>query len=200
MIDPQLLRDNPDVIKASQEARGASVDVVDDAVAADAARRSAITSFESLRAEQNAFGKTVAKAPKDAKAALVQQAQALAAKVKEAQATVTEAEDAFDRVVRSIPNVVLPDVPKGGEDDFVTLRTVGTKPEFAFEPKDHADLGEHLGIIDIPRGVKVSGSRFYFLRGLGARLEIALMSLGLDRAVAAGFEPLITPKIGRAHV
>ena len=197
MIDLQLLRDNPDVIKASQESRGASVAVVDDAVAADAARRGAITSFEALRAEQNAFGKTVAKAPKDEKPALVQQAQALAAKVKEAQATVTEAEAAFDTVVRAIPNVVLPDVPKGGEDDFVTLRTVGTKPEFDFEPKDHADLGEHLGIIDIPRGVKVSGSRFYFLRGLGARLEIALMSLGLDRAVAAGFEPLITPTLVR---
>jgi len=197
VIDLQLLRDHPDVIKASQEARGASVSVVDDAVAADAARRSAITAFEALRAEQNAFGKTVAKAPKDEKAALVQQAQALAAKVKEAQAEVTAAEESFDRVVRSIPNVVLPDVPKGGEDDFVTLRTVGTKPSFTFEPKDHADLGEHLGIIDIPRGVKVSGSRFYFLRGLGARLEIALMNLGLDRAVEHGFEPLITPTLVR---
>lgn len=197
MIDPQLLRDNPDVIKASQEARGASVAVVDEAVAADAARRGAITAFEALRAEQNAFGKTVAKAPKDEKAALVQQAQALAAKVKEAQAEVTAAEDTFNSVMRSIPNVVLPDVPKGGEDDFVTLRTVGTKPEFDFEPKDHADLGEYLGIIDIPRGVKVSGSRFYFLRGLGARLEIALMNLGLDRAVENGFEPLITPTLVR---
>ncbi|PYY33523.1 serine--tRNA ligase [Curtobacterium sp. MCJR17_055] len=197
MIDPQLLRDEPDLIKASQAARGASVDVVDQAVAADAARRSAITAFEALRAEQNAFGKTVAKAPKDEKAALVQQAQALAAKVKEAQATVTAAEDTFNSVVRAIPNVVLPDVPAGGEDDFVTLRTVGTKPSFAFEPKDHADLGESLGIIDIARGVKVSGSRFYFLKGMGARLEIALMSLGLDRAVQHGFEPLITPTLVR---
>jgi len=197
VIDPQLLRDEPDVIKASQAARGASVDVVDEAVAADAARRSAITSYEALRAEQNAFGKTVAKAPKDEKAALVQQAQALAAGVKEAQATATAAEETFNRVVRAIPNVVLPGVPAGGEDDFVTLRTVGTKPEFDFEPKDHADLGEALDIIDIARGVKVSGSRFYFLKGLGARLEIALMSLGLDRAVQHGFVPLITPTLVR---
>ncbi|MFZ6990439.1 serine--tRNA ligase [Curtobacterium sp. RRHDQ66] len=197
MIDPQLLRDDPDVIKASQAARGASVDVVDEAVAADAARRSAISSFEALRAEQNAFGKTVAKAPKDEKAALVQQAQALAAGVKEAQAAVTAAEETFNRVVRSIPNVVLPGVPAGGEDDFVTIKTVGTKPEFDFEPKDHADLGELLDIIDIPRGVKVSGSRFYFLKGLGARLEIALMSLGLDRAIQHGFTPLITPTLVR---
>jgi seryl-tRNA synthetase len=197
VIDPQLLRDEPDVIKASQAARGASVDVVDEAVAADTARRSAITAYEALRAEQNAFGKTVAKAPKDEKAALVQQAQALAAGVKEAQATATAAEETFNRVVRAIPNVVLPGVPAGGEDDFVTLRTVGTKPEFAFEPKDHADLGEALDIIDIARGVKVSGSRFYFLKGLGARLEIALMSLGLDRAIQHGFVPLITPTLVR---
>jgi seryl-tRNA synthetase len=197
VIDPQLLRDEPDVIKASQAARGASVDVVDEAVAADAARRSAITAYEALRAEQNAFGKTVAKAPKDEKAALVQQAQALAAGVKEAQATATAAEETFNRVVRAIPNVVLPGVPAGGEDDFVTLRTVGTKPEFDFEPKDHADLGEALDIIDIARGVKVSGSRFYFLKGLGARLEIALMSLGLDRAIQHGFVPLITPTLVR---
>ncbi|MCJ1714236.1 serine--tRNA ligase [Curtobacterium sp. VKM Ac-2922] len=197
MIDPQLLRDDPDVIKASQAARGASVEVVDRAVDADAARRGAISSFEALRAEQNAFGKTVAKAPKDEKAALVQQAQALAAKVKEAQAAVTAAEDTFNQVVRSIPNTVLPGVPAGGEDDFVTLKTVGTKPSFDFEPRDHADLGELLDIIDIPRGVKVSGSRFYFLKGLGARLEIALMSLGLDRAVQHGFTPLITPTLVR---
>jgi seryl-tRNA synthetase len=197
VIDPQLLRDDPDVIKASQAARGASVEIVDDAVAADAARRGAITAFEALRAEQNAFGKTVAKAPKDEKAALVQQAQALAAQVKEAQATVTAAEDTFNRVVRSIPNTVLPGVPAGGEDDFVTLKTVGTKPWFDFAPRDHADIGELLDIIDIPRGVKVSGSRFYFLKGLGARLEIALMSLGLDRAVQHGFTPLITPTLVR---
>ena len=197
MIDPQLLRDDPDVIKASQAARGASVEVVDRAVEADAARRSAISSFEALRAEQNAFGKTVAKAPKDEKAALVQQAQALAAGVKAAQATVTTAEDTFNQVVRAIPNTVLPGVPAGGEDDFVTLKTVGTKPSFDFAPRDHADLGELLDIIDIPRGVKVSGSRFYFLKGLGARLEIALMSLGLDRAVQHGFTPLITPTLVR---
>jgi seryl-tRNA synthetase len=197
VIDPQLLRDHPDVIKASQAARGDSVELVDDALAADTARRSAISSFEALRAEQNAFGKTVAKAPKDEKAALVQQAQALAARVKEAQAIVSESEESFTSIVGSISNPIIDGVPAGGEEAFVTLRTVGQKPTFDFEPKDHADLGEALGIIDIPRGTKVSGSRFYFLKGWGARLEIALMSLGLDRAIAAGFEPLITPTLVR---
>jgi seryl-tRNA synthetase len=197
VIDPQLLRDHPDVIKASQEARGDSVSLVDDALAADTARRTAISSFEALRAQQNAFGRTVATAPKEQKKALVLQAQALAAQVKEAQATVTETDETFRKVVGALANPIIDGVPAGGEESFDTLRTIGTKPSFDFEPKDHADLGEHLGIIDIPRGTKVSGSRFYFLRGMGARLEIALMNLGLDRAVEYGFEPLITPTLVR---
>ncbi|TWX36305.1 serine--tRNA ligase [Frigoribacterium sp. ACAM 257] len=200
MIDPQLLRDAPDVIKTSQRARGESESLVDDAVAADAARRSAIASFEELRAEQNAFGKTVAKAPKEEKAGLVAQAQQLAAKVKEAQAASTEADTAFDRAVRSLGNVVVDGVPAGGEENFATLREVGTRPSFDFEPLDHADLGEKLGAIDIKRGTKVSGSRFYFLRGIGARLELALMNMALDKAIANDFTPLITPTLVRPEI
>ncbi|ROP78900.1 seryl-tRNA synthetase [Frigoribacterium sp. PhB107] len=200
MIDPQLLRDAPDVIKTSQRARGESESLVDDAVAADAARRSAIASFEELRAEQNAFGKTVAKAPKEEKAGLVAQAQQLAAKVKEAQAASTEADIAFDKAVRSLGNVVVDGVPAGGEENFATLREVGTRPSFDFEPLDHADLGEKLGAIDIKRGTKVSGSRFYFLRGIGARLELALMNMALDRAIENDFTPLITPTLVRPEI
>ena len=200
MIDPQLLRDAPDVIKTSQRARGESESLVDDAVAADAARRSAIASFEELRAEQNAFGKTVAKAPKEEKAGLVAQAQQLAAKVKEAQAASTEADTAFDKAVRSLGNVVVDGVPAGGEENFATLREVGTRPSFDFEPLDHADLGEKLGAIDIKRGTKVSGSRFYFLRGIGARLELALMNMALDKAITNDFTPLITPTLVRPEI
>ena len=200
MIDPQLLRDAPDVIKTSQRARGESESLVDDAVAADAARRAAIASFEELRAEQNAFGKTVATAPKEEKAGLVAQAQQLAAKVKEAQAASTEADTAFDRAVRSLGNVVVDGVPAGGEENFATLREVGTRPSFDFEPLDHADLGEKLGAIDIKRGTKVSGSRFYFLRGIGARLELALMNMALDKAIANDFTPLITPTLVRPEI
>jgi len=200
VIDPQLLRDAPDVIKTSQRARGESESLVDDAVAADAARRSAIASFEELRAEQNAFGKTVAKAPKEEKAGLVAQAQQLAAKVKEAQAASTEADTAFDKAVRSLGNVVVDGVPAGGEENFATLREVGTRPSFDFEPLDHADLGEKLGAIDIKRGTKVSGSRFYFLRGIGARLELALMNMALDKAIENDFTPLITPTLVRPEI
>ncbi|GAA1955359.1 serine--tRNA ligase [Agromyces allii] len=200
MIDPVLLRENPDLIKHSQELRGESPALVDDAVAADAARRHAITAFESLRAEQNAFGKQVAQAPKDEKAALVAQAQELAAKVKQANAEVTVAEDAFTAAVRLIGNVVIDGVPAGGEDDFILLKEVGEVPTFDFEPRDHLEIGELLDAIDMHRGAKVSGARFHYLKGIGARLELALMTMGLDRALAAGFTPLITPTLVRPEI
>jgi seryl-tRNA synthetase len=200
VIDPALLRDDPDAVRTSQKLRGAPLDDVDAAIEADAARRAAITAFESARAEQNAFGKTVAAAPKEEKAALVAQAQQLAAQVKERQARVNDAEAGFDHAMSRIQNIVLDGVPAGGEDDFVTLRTVGEKPAFGFEPRDHLELGELLDAIDMERGAKVSGARFYFLKGIGARLELALMTLGLDRALEAGFTPLITPTLVRPNI
>jgi seryl-tRNA synthetase len=200
VIDPQLLRDDPDAVKRSQRSRGESEASVDEAVAADAARRAAITSFEALRAEQNAFGKTVAQAPKDEKAALVAQAQELAARVKAAQQGVTDAEAAFTEIVGGIQNIVIEGVPAGGEDDFVTLKEVGTIPTFDFEPRDHLELGELLGAIDMERGAKVSGARFHFLRGVGAQLELGIMNLGLQRAIDAGFVPLITPTLVRPEI
>ncbi|HEV7957286.1 MAG: serine--tRNA ligase [Microbacteriaceae bacterium] len=200
MIDLQLLRDNPDAVRASQAARGDSVDLVDSALAADAARRNAISSFENLRASQNAFGKRVAAAPKEEKQQLVAQAQSLAAEVKAASQAATDAEAEFVRLVGSIANPILGGVPAGGEDDFVLLKTVGEKPEFDFEPRDHLQLGELLGAIDMGRGAKVSGARFSFLTGIGARLELAIMNMGLDRALAGGFIPLITPTLVKPEI
>jgi seryl-tRNA synthetase len=200
VIDPQLLRENPDVVRRSQEARGVPLSTVDEAIAADAARRAALNAFESVRAEQNVFGKTVAAAPKDEKAALVAQAQEMAAQVKAAQAAVADAEAGFAEKVGAIQNVIIDGVPAGGEDDFVTVREVGTPASFSFEPRDHLAIGEILGAIDMERGAKVSGARFYFLRGVGARLELALIQMGLDRALAAGFEPLITPTLVRPDI
>ena len=200
MIDPQVLRDDPDAVRRSQQARGASVTLVDEAVAADANRRSSIQEFESLRAEQNAFGKTVATAAKEEKQALVSQAQELAARVKAAQQASTDAEAEFTRIAGSIGNLIIDGVPAGGEEDWRLVREAGTPRGFDFEARDHAELGELLGAIDIARGVKVSGSRFYFLKGVGARLELGLMSMALDRAIAEGFTPLITPTLVRPEI
>ncbi|MEO6534219.1 MAG: serine--tRNA ligase [Pseudolysinimonas sp.] len=205
MIDPKLLRENPDAVRASQRLRGSSVDLVDDALAADLARRTAIAAFESDRAEQNAFGKVVAAAPKEQKVALVAQAQALAARVKAGQQQVTDADADFARIVGSIQNIVIDGVPAGGEDDFITLKTVGEKPvfdhaKFPDGPLDHLAIGEKLDAIDMARGAKVSGARFSFLKGVGARLELALIQLGLQRALEAGFVPLITPTLVRPEI
>jgi seryl-tRNA synthetase len=200
VIDPVLLRENPELVKRSQELRGESPELVDEAVAADAARRTAITAFETLRAEQNAFGKQVAKASKEQKAELVAQAQRLAQAVKDANHAANEADAAFQAVVQRIGNVVLDGVPAGGEDDYVVLREVGQVPAFDFEPRDHLELGELLDAIDMARGAKVSGARFDYLKGVGARLELGLMNMGLDRAIQAGFVPLITPTLVKPEI
>ena len=200
MIDPVLLRENPDVVRRSQEARGDSVQLVDEAIQADIERRSAITAFEELRAEQNAFGKQVAQAPKEQKKELVAQAQALAGRVKEAQQAANAAEAHFDDVLRRIGNPVIDGVPAGGEDDYVVLKEVGGIRSFDFEPRDHLELGVLLGAIDMRRGAKVAGARFSFLRGIGARLEIALMNMALDKALQNGFVPMITPTLVKPEV
>ncbi|WP_243076436.1 serine--tRNA ligase [Microbacterium sp. SS28] len=200
MIDPVLLRENPELVKRSQEARGESPESVDDALEADRARRAAITAFEELRAAQNAHGKKVAQAPKDEKAALVAEAKQLSEQVKQAQHAVTAAEEASVAAFARLENIIIDGVPAGGEADFVTLRTHGEPVAFDFEPRDHLELGELLGAIDMERGTKVSGSRFYFLTGIGARLELAIMNLALDRALQHGFTPIIPPTLVRPEV
>ena len=172
MIDPVLLRENPELVKRSQEARGHSSETVDAALDADRERRAAITAFEELRAAQNAHGKRVAQAPKDEKAALVAEAKELSAQVKQAQQRVTLAEEAAEAALSRIENIVIDGVPAGGEADFVTLRTHGEPRTFDFAPRDHLEIGEILGAIDMERGTKVSGSRFSFLTGfLGAHAD-----------------------------
>jgi seryl-tRNA synthetase len=200
MIDLAVLRDNPDLVRRSQIARGHDASTVDAALEADRSRRTALTEFEELRAEQNAFGKQVAKAPKEEKAVLVAQVKDLAERVKQAQQASMEAADAAASALAHIENIIVDGVPSGGEADFVELRSVGQVPTFDFEPRDHLEIGEILGAIDMERGVKVSGSRFYFLRGVGARLEIALMNMALDKALQNGFVPLITPTLVRPEI
>ncbi|MDA8863035.1 serine--tRNA ligase [Pontimonas sp.] len=200
MIDPQLLRDSPDVIKASLRSRGAEESLVDTALQADAARREAIAAFETLRAEQNVIGKDVAKASGAEKDALLATVKELSTKVKEASAHVTEAEDAAASALGALPNLVIDGVPAGGEENFATLREVGTIPTFVGEVKDHLEIGEALDILDMERGVKVSGSRFYFLKGAGALLEMALMQLGMKVALENGFVPLIPPTLVKPEI
>ena len=195
MIDIKLLREDPDRVRASQRARGEDERIVDEILAADERRRSSLTEFERLRAEQKSMGKQVAQAQGEAKQALLAQTKEMAARVKSLQAAADEAEQLLDTLVRRIGNVIEPGVPVGGEDDYVVLETVGEPRTFDFEPKDHLALGEALDAIDMERGARVGGSRFYFLKGVGARLEIAMMNLALNQAIEHGFVPMITPTL-----
>ncbi|WP_181312974.1 serine--tRNA ligase [Nocardioides campestrisoli] len=198
MIDPRVLRDSPDVVRASLAKRGAPTDLVDRALSADAARREAIVAFEERRSEQKQLGKLIPKAQGEEKQELLARTKVLSAEVKAAEAAQGEAEQAWQDAVRALPNLVHPETPEGGEDDFVVLETVGTPRDFAaegFEPRDHVELGRILGAIDLERGAKVSGSRFYFLTGVGAQLELALVNLAMEQAREAGFTQVIAPSL-----
>jgi seryl-tRNA synthetase len=200
VIDPRLLRDDPELIRSAQERRGLSSEVVDEALAADERRRHAIAEYERLRAEQKALGRQISRAEPAQREELLARTRSLATAVKEAEAAQSEAEAASAEVMRTIPNPADPEGPAGGEDDFVVLEHVGTPRDFAaesFEPRDHVELGRMLGAIDIERGAKVSGARFYYLTGVGAELELALLNLAMQQARAAGMVPVIPPALVR---
>ena len=200
VIDLRLLREDPDRVRASQRARGEDVALVDALLSADERRRSSGVRFDELRSEQKALGKLIPKASGDEKAELLKKTGQLAADVKAADAEQHEADEETKRLALQLGNLVHPDVPVGGEEDFVVLETHGTIRDFAaegFEPKDHLELGEALGAIDVERGAKVSGSRFYYLTGVGALLELALVNAAIAQATEAGFIPMLTPALVR---
>lgn len=187
-------------MRASQRARGEDVALVDSLLSADERRRSSGVRFDELRAEQKGLGKLIGKATGDEKAELLKRASQLAADVKAADAERDAADAETQELLQRLGNLVHPDVPVGGEEDFVTLETHGTIRDFGaegFEPKDHLELGQMLGAIDVERGAKVSGSRFYFLTGVGALLELALVNAALAQATAAGFTAMLTPALVR---
>jgi seryl-tRNA synthetase len=197
VIDLRLVREHPDVVRASQRARGADESRVDDLLAADAARREAVKRADDLRGEQKAASNAVRLARATERPAVLERAKTLAAQVKEAEETQRAADAALREAHLKLANVVHDDVPPGGEDDAVTLRTVGDVPTYDFPVRDHLEIGEALGAIDMERGAKVSGARFYFLTGPGALLEFALAQLAISRAVAAGFTPVVAPALVR---
>ncbi len=198
MIDPKALRDDPERIRAAQTKRGLSADVVDEALAADERRRASIVEFERLRGEQKTLGKQIPQASGEERQALLDRTKSLSAQVKKAEAAQAEADEAYRALVMTIPNPAAEEAPAGGEDDYVVLEHVGEPRDFAaegFEPRDHVELGRILGAIDIDRGAKVSGARFYYLTGAGADLELALVSMAMDQARGAGFTTMIPPTL-----
>jgi seryl-tRNA synthetase len=196
VIDLKVLRENPDVVRASQRKRGEDPNLVDTLLAADTARRSAIATADSLRAEQKAASKNVGKASPDERPQLLEQAKQLAEQVKAAEADQAEAETTFTAAHMAISNVIIDGVPAGGEDE---LERVG-EPTAIDNPKDHLELGEALGLLDMERGAKVSGSRFYFLTGQGALLQLGLLNMAIRLAADNGFTPMIPPVLVRPEV
>ncbi|WP_200171093.1 serine--tRNA ligase [Tomitella cavernea] len=199
MIDLKFLRENPDAVRESQRTRGEDPALVDTLLEADAARRSAIAAADELRAEQKAHGRTVGKATPEERPALLERAKELSDAVKKAGADEAAAKATLDEAHRAISNVVQDGAPAGGEQDFVVLEHIGEPPAID-EPKDHLDLGEELGLIDMKRGSKVSGSRFYFLTGAGALLQLGLLQLAAQKAVANGFTMMIPPVLVRPEI
>ncbi|MEV7727183.1 serine--tRNA ligase [Streptomyces sp. NPDC087917] len=200
MIDLRLLREDPDRVRASQRARGEDVGLVDALLSADERRRSSGMRFDELRNEQKTLGKLIPKASPEERAELLTKAEQLKQDVRAAEAEQNEADEAAKSLLLQLGNVVHVDVPVGGEEDFTVLETHGTIRDFAaegFEPKDHLELGESLGAIDVERGAKVSGSRFYYLTGVGALLELALVNASIAQATEAGFIPMLTPALVR---
>jgi len=196
VIDLKVLRDNPDAVKHSQKVRGEDPAIVDQLLVADAGSRAAITEFETLRAEQNTLSKAVGSAKGDEKLALLENAKALASQVKAADAKRGEAEAKTNSLLLQIANLIDLKAPVGGEEDFLVIEEIGTPRDFkaaGFEPKDHVELGKILKAIDTERGAKVSGSRSYYLTGVGALLEFALVNYAISSAVKAGFTPVIPP-------
>ena len=196
MIDIKFLRENPEAVRVSQRGRGEDPAIVDSILAADEIRRQAIVEFEALRAEQNLFSKSMGAAQADEKAAMLERGKELSAAVKAADARRSEAEEKSAQLTLLLSNLLDPAAPIGGEDDFVVLEHVGTPRDFSkdgFIPKDHVELGKLLGAIDTERGAKVSGARFYYLTGVGALLEFALVNYAISSAVKAGFIPVIPP-------
>jgi seryl-tRNA synthetase len=196
MIDIKFIRENPDAVRASQKGRGEDTSIVDQLLALDETRRTAITEFETLRAEQNVLSKSVGAAKGDEKAALLENSKDLANKVKAADTKRADIEAQANAVAMQLSNILDPDAPIGGEADFVVIEHVGTPRDFAkdgFVPKDHVELGKLLGAIDTERGAKVAGSRSYYLTGAGALLEFALVNYAISSATKSGFIPVIPP-------
>ena len=198
VIDQKLLREDPDRVRASQRARGEDESVVDRLIAADELRRRSSSVFDTLRAEQKELGRQVAQAKGDEKTALLARAKELAAAVKQADEDRESAASESAQLMLQVHNLVEDGVPEGGEEDFVLLEEVGTPRDFAaegFEPRDHVELGQLLGAIDIERAAKVSGSRFFYLTGVGALLELALVNMAMAMASDRGMTPVIPPVI-----
>lgn len=193
MLDIRYIRENPDVVREGARKKHINIDI-DRLLEVDEERRGLLQESESLKAEKNAVSKDIATLKGDEKADAIQRMKGVSERIKELDTRLSEVVDEFNDLMLRVPNPPDDEVPEGETDaDNVEIRRGGTVPEFDFEPRDHVELGELLDIIDIPRGVKLAGSRSYILKGDGVKLEYAVLMYALDRMIELGFTPMIVP-------
>src|SRR5678816_125665 len=185
MLDLNYVRENLDTVRAALKARKGDVQVLDDFAEADAERRRVIAESDQLNAQRNVSSREIGALMKDGKNEEAEKRRAEVGKLKEQIASLdhqrTETENRMQQLLSTLPNIPHSSVPVGeDESDNVEVRRWGTAPSFTFEPKDHVDLGEALGILDLERATKIAASRFAILNGAGARLERALINFMLD--------------------
>ncbi len=198
MIDVRLLRENFAAVSAALGRRDVDARQLKALLALDEQRRALITEGDELRARQRQLGRAVGAAPKDEKAALIAETKAVSARLAELEPAQADVQLQIDAQLAVIPNLPHPEAPDGHtDDDAVEVATFGARRDFDFDIRDHVELGEPLGLIDIPRAVKVSGSRFTYLKGQAVLLELALVRYAMDKLASRGFEPVIPPVLTR---
>ncbi|MBI2246648.1 MAG: serine--tRNA ligase [Armatimonadetes bacterium] len=200
-MDLKLIRDNPDLVRAGVRKKHRDVAIVDRVLETDRRRRELIQEVERLRAEQNKVSGEIARLPGDARERRIVEMREVSTRIKSLEPELKRLEEELERAVLELPNLPHDSVPPGKDPrENVPIRHWGTPPAFDFQPLDHLDLGTRLGIIDMERGAKVAGSRFYYLKGGGVLLEQALMRFGLDELMTEGFTPVITPFMVRPEI
>jgi len=195
MLDINLIREQPDLVRKALRDRQMEDAPVDSILKLDGKRRDMLTEVEALKAERNTVSREIGQM-KDAAArqAKIEAMRAVGDKIAALDKEVAGVEQELKAMTAAIPNIPDGRTPYGKDDsENVVLRTVGELPEFDFEPKAHWDLGPALGIIDFERGVKITGSRFYVLSGAGARLQRALIAYMLDLHIRQGYTEQYTP-------
>jgi seryl-tRNA synthetase len=200
MLDIKLIREDPEPFRAAL-ARRDLADRVDELLAADERRRDLTQRVEALRAEQNRASKAIGGAQGDEKQELIGEVAKVSAEIKELEPQLGEAETELNLLLASTPNVADATAPDGGEDDAVEVRRNHDEPPvFGFEPKDHVEIGAALGVLDVERGARTSGSRFVYLLGDIVQVQFALMRNAMDVLESKGFTPVIPPVLVREEV
>jgi seryl-tRNA synthetase len=201
MLDLNLIREKPDLVRTALKNRQMDPAPVDEILRLDERRRSLLTQVEALKAERNAVSKEIGKLKDPAeRQAKITAMREVGDQISTLDREVAEVEAELNSLTAAIPNIPDERTPVGAsEDDNVVLRTVGQLPEFDFEPKPHWDLGPALGILDFERGTKITGSRFYVLNGPGARLQRALIAFMLDLHIRQGYSERYLPFIVRTE-